>query len=728
MTSTTDGDGGLSRYPVDRRYVVVATQGVLDLNRQQLTIPGRPSIDCGFPVNCFAPEVCVGGHCERGQFPSTAQARYYLPLVQPIVVAGIDPDAEQALLGLQRCVRHGHFLPADASPAPTEDPEPAEILPVLASDTSFVRQTLHVTVQSAALGRSTDPTRLHGWRAVAHESRSMQQLYREYLRNGIADYLDPWPIWSAGDVRYRTIDDDHVGAGVMPSHPLYDRVNDYLETGLAEEVVIPPESEDVWFRPVQQHRDTSAPGEGSPYRSKIWDVVGEYDPGCVTGYDELSGGTLDAYATPTVRLPGGRVMSPSRSLAGYVSSPPLLLTTLSTARWLADPARFGGQPGEAFVSVVRVRVRGTERPGADAQRRLAQAAAAIHESTGLDVDIVKGASTRTIRVDLPAGRFGRPAVTVREDWAVKGVAIRFIRATNVQDSILLGITLVGGGLLLAQTAAASVRQRRVPLAVLRALGYSPWRIAGLVEAETVLIGAASGLLAGLAAMVLPAAAGTRFETALAAAALGVLIAAVAGLVPAMAAARRPAAAALRGEPAVRRSRRVDGPLSLAVTELRSGWAAEWAAAVASIALGALLVGVVVLAFGAYTSQLDQTLLGEGLAARVRPFHLVLSVLTLAVGAVAGAQTLTLAWVSRRQQSGMLRALGWSRLRLVRLAVGHAVLLAAAAFVLAVVPVGVLAMITGAAGTRPRRPWWRPRQPAAWPPVRLRSYRSRWRCW
>jgi putative ABC transport system permease protein len=695
ITSTTVGDGGLSRYPVDRRYVVVATRGVLDLNQQTLTIPGRPSIRCSFPVNCFAPVVCVAGHCARGQFPSTAQARYYLPLLQPIVVAGIDPRAEQALLGVQRCVRHGRYLASDASPSPTEDPEPAEILPVLASDTAYVGQTLHVTVKAAALGNAIDPAHLRDWHVTARDSRSMQLLYREYLRSGIADYLDPWPIWSAGDVRYRTIDTDHVRARMVRSHPLYDRLNNYLETGLADPVLIPPESEDVWFRPVEEHLDAEAPGEGSRYRSKIWDVVGRYDPSCVIGYDRLAGGTLDTYATPAVELPSGRSMSPSRSLAGYVSSPPLLLTTLSAAAWLADPERFRGQPGKAFISVVRVRVRGTAQPGADAQARLAQTAAAIHERTGLDVDIVKGASTRDIHVDLPAGRFGRPAITVREQWAVKGVAIRFTRATNLEDSILLGIALAGGGLLLAQTAAASVRQRRVPLAVLRAFGYSPWRIAALVEVETVLLGAAAGVLAGLAALVLPAATGARLTTALVAAVLGVAIAAVAGLVPALAASRRTAAAALRGEPRMRRSRRVDGPFRLAVTDLRAGWGGDSAVAVASIALGALLVGVLVLAFGAYSGQLDHTVLGRGLAARVRPFHVVLAVLTLTVGAVSGGQALTLAWVARRQQYGMLRALGWSRGRLVRLAASHAALLAMVASVLAAVPVGVLAATTGA---------------------------------
>jgi hypothetical protein len=198
----------------------------------------------------------------------------------------------------------------------------------------------------------------------------------------------------------------------------------------------------------------------------------------------------------------------------------------------------------------------------------------------------------------------------------------------------------------------------------------------------------------LAALALPGVE-ARFATAVAAPAFGVVVAAAAGLVPALAASRRTVVAALRGERRVRRPRRVSGPLSLAATELRAGWAADSAAAVASIALGALLVGLVVLAFDAYSGGLDHTLLGRGLATRVRPFHVVLAALTLSVGAVSGGQALTIAWVSRRAEYGMLRALGWSRLRLVQLAVCQAVLLASVASVLAAVPVAVFAAETDA---------------------------------
>ena len=49
-------------------------------------------------------------------------------------------------------------------------------------------------------------------------------------------------------------------------------------------------------------------------------------------------------------------LEPTRSMAGYLNSPPLLLTTLDGAEWLSDPARYAGQPGQAFISVIRVKV------------------------------------------------------------------------------------------------------------------------------------------------------------------------------------------------------------------------------------------------------------------------------------------------------------------------------------------------------------------------------------
>src|SRR5207237_7383079 len=131
---------------------------------------------------------------------------------------------------------------------------------------------------------------------------------------------------------------------------------------------------------------------------------------CIPGFDPLAGGGLETYSYPRALLPDGRALEPTRSMAGYLNSPPLLLTTLDGAEWLSDPARYAGQPGQAFISVIRVKVAGVEQPGDASVATLARVAVDIREATGLAVDVVKGASPTGVSVTLPPGAFGRPAL------------------------------------------------------------------------------------------------------------------------------------------------------------------------------------------------------------------------------------------------------------------------------------------------------------------------------
>jgi hypothetical protein len=141
--ATERADARLSQYPIETRFIVVAPQGrlTLGLTADILTI-GKRTIECRYPVNCFAGVVCdFSGHCARGAFPSSSSARYYLPLLEPVVVAGIDPVAEQRLVGLKRCLRHGTYLDRHASPVDLRA-DPADLgverIPVLVSDRSFL--------------------------------------------------------------------------------------------------------------------------------------------------------------------------------------------------------------------------------------------------------------------------------------------------------------------------------------------------------------------------------------------------------------------------------------------------------------------------------------------------------------------------------------------------------------------------------------------------------------
>lgn len=665
IDSTTDA--GLSRATVETHYVVVAAEGTVryveGTRDATLELRGR-TINCSYPVTCFAPVECDHGQCG----PPADPPNHGVEVLQPIVIAGVDPAAETALLGLDRCVTRGRALlpgdqPADAA---GRDP-PGTRIPVLVSTRSFVDETFtgHLTraADAAALLRGSQPQALASWRPVREVKSSADQLYRAYLPR-VGDEVDEWPIWSIGDVSYQERPGGmHLEATTRrPDPSIYQRRN--TSSAIPASVTTPPAVRDRWFRTVTQHGYDGAEG------NRYWTVVGTYNPDCLPGFDPLAGGGLETYAAPTVRLADGRVLRPNRSLAGYINPPPLLLTTLGGAAWLSDPKRFDGRPGAAFISVVRVKLAGLGEPGPLAEARIGRVAAEIRDATGLRVDVVKGASPRDVQIDLPAGRFGRPALTVREPWSVKGVAFRFSEAVSAQNLALFTLALAGATILVGETAYTAVRRRRAEFGVLRALGWPTRRVAALVELEMLLLGLAVGMISLALGLPLAALAGVRILvwTMFAAVPLAMAVAALAAVLPALAAARGTTMRVLTvgGHGRVRRSRPPRFTFTLGLRDLVGLWRTEALLGVIAITLGAAMLGTVVLVAAAFRGQLDTTVLGAYLGERVRPFHVAVAALTLAIGALAAGQIVTLGYLERQAQLAALRALGWRRAHVLRL--------------------------------------------------------------
>jgi len=136
-----------------------------------------------------------------------------------------------------------------------------------------------------------------------------------------------------------------------------------------------PEAGDVWLRPVIEAKQPVPPGMAPGYQW-TWAQVGVYDPTCLPGFSTPTG-RMDAYNIPEVRTSGGDVLLPTRSLASYTNSPPLVMTTLEGAKYFANPGVDVGAPGAACISAIRIRVAGTEKPSPAAQARLARVAADI---------------------------------------------------------------------------------------------------------------------------------------------------------------------------------------------------------------------------------------------------------------------------------------------------------------------------------------------------------------
>jgi putative ABC transport system permease protein len=187
VTSTTDA--GLSTGVVATHRLLVASEGVVrypEFSRDAtLSLRGR-TIPCPEKqVSCFAPTVCEHGGCGPPQDGPTPS--WGVELLQPIVVAGVDPDAEAALAGLDRCVVAGRYLTGGDRPREVADRDPpGELIPALVSGRSFVDETLTARLARAgdplALLAGIPPGRLGGWRAVRRSSTTIDRLYRSYLR------------------------------------------------------------------------------------------------------------------------------------------------------------------------------------------------------------------------------------------------------------------------------------------------------------------------------------------------------------------------------------------------------------------------------------------------------------------------------------------------------------------------------------------------------------------
>ena len=607
-----------------------------------------------------------------------------------IPVVGVDPQAEAQLYGLDHCIATGRYLNAGDVPRQTKlgaaSGFPGALLasiPVLANGAPHVddRETLDVDVadDSASLlrpGASIDDSAVAGlrqWHQVATWTVTYGAQYgANFLGTGAANLPatrqieDTRPPIGSSLLQYAAgSDPEHLRVRTVPADP----ANVYSSNpfAVAHSDLPPASASDTWFRSLHLHRaevaDTLFAGYPSDNPVRVYDVVGAYNPSC-TGWQQLTGATgLDLYSYGAHTLPDGTQLRPSDSVASYAGSPPLFLTTLAGAQYFSDPERFADTPGDAFISVVRVRAGGVASPGAVSEARLTRIAADIHARTGLDVDVVKGTSPKAVQVSIPAGTYGRPALSVDESWAVLGAGYRFDQQLAPQNAALFTLVLVAAGILTGQTAFTSVRRRRRELAILRALGWPRWRLAALVELETVLLGLAVGVAGVLVALI----AGWRMyidattgRAVILVLPLSVVIAALAGVVPAVSVARRGTVQVIEGRGRVRRSRPRAGRSAIAVRELLTTWRMEALLGSLAIALGAGLLGGVVLVEVAFRGTLDTTVLGRYLSAEVQPFHIVLGAIAFAIGMLAASQILLLSYLERLPHMATLRALGWPR--------------------------------------------------------------------
>jgi ABC-type antimicrobial peptide transport system permease subunit len=737
VTTSFTTDGGVSHIPGrdGPKYLLVKGSGPNFVRAsenfatgERMTLDGY-TFECTDAMDCYAPAALQSPSVGK-PFPWT---RMYSGTLYPyenmisVPIVAVDPVSENALSGIDSCMTSGRLL-TNADPvvmSPTDSELHPSTIPVLMNATPGFDETVHATVEAAAdplakiaprlstlplsdtFYRSTDLSVATlnslglSFRPVTQFDMSLNTAWAGANGLGLSNegpfnpsanpaqdtltrvkYLGAVPNLSAAQTNQALTD---------PSATYYR----YGQSGSFEFQDNPTdESVDTPFRALK--RLTEASGgfvTKSPFHN--FNILGKYNANCVSKKSSLYSSAFDLYSYPKTVMPNGQLMRPNAGISNFVATMPLLMTNLAGGAYFSDPHRFADGKGDAFLSVIRVKVSGTDTPGPASQTRLEQVAAEIHRRTGLSVDIIKGSSTETMSIQLDAGLFGRPTMAVQQDWLAENVAINFYNAINSTTVVMSVVVAAVAVLLTMQTTYATVRRRRGELVLLRAIGWPSWRLALLMEFEVIGLGVIVALVALLAAafMILVNHPGGGIEAGiLLAAPAAILLTALAGAGPALTASRTRPLAALRGPGRLRRRRRrlIRGPFSLGIREALTTWRWQTLLGALATAVGALFLGAVLAIIHDFHTSLDSTALAQQLSNEVGPFDVLLGVLAVALGATTAVSVVLVATRERLPHFATLRALGWSRVKVAQVVAGQAIAVGLLGGVLGVIALSILA--------------------------------------
>jgi putative ABC transport system permease protein len=602
----------------------------------------------------------------------------------PFLLAAVDPRSEAELAGVNSAVVSGRYLRENDRPrvASTSSGTGFHEIPVIAASRPYIDDSLSIDVQRlvprggvTSLLLSHDPfaalARAPG-RTVTRVHVGPSKPYDELLSppkpGQPPQVVDAY--WTAGPNDYRTVGRAAVTAIAHPNP------DDVWSSRFSLSVNPPMDNDDTNFRPLAEHVGSNEIS-GSVLASVGLNVVGRFNPAKIPGFNPLTRVPLTTYNAPTAvgadlqsrQLLGNAALSPTANIAGYIQSPPLLLTSLRALPALLNPNVYTDTNQAAPISVIRVRVGGLHGTVRQQLAEIGQVALAIKKSTHLQVDVTAGASPTQVEVRLPAGKYGRPALNLLEPWVQKGVAVRILSAVDRKSAALFGLILLITAFFLANGAFASVRSRRTEIGVLRCLGWRRSAIVRLVLGELIMIGLAAGLTGAVLAAILIKVFGldlAPWHVGLVPP-VAVALATIAGLVPAWRAGRgQPLDAVAPPVQQPRRSRPVRTLAGLAMSNLRR-MPARVALAAASLGIGVAALTVLVTIQLSFGHTIAGTALGGFVTTQVRGVDYLSAALAILLGAASVADVLYLNIRERQPEFAALAATGWQTRHVARVA-------------------------------------------------------------
>ncbi|WP_282019460.1 FtsX-like permease family protein [Planomicrobium okeanokoites] len=425
-----------------------------------------------------------------------------------IMIAGIDPEAEAAMAGLDEAIigsdSSSYFNESDVS-APTGEvlgDTPEYKVPALISNQDFVDAKLTYSFEKLDIAFDAD----------------QQAIAEDILSKGGEEYLDEFEGTPVKEFTYQTTDvhekltqkilnpyseairavPDQAWIAAKPSIVKYTPVTSpfperWPYTYEVEPFELPDDS--LWATKHMYRQVNPYSYDSSKWPKLRLDFVGVFDPQKLQiSKDPLTELPMETYFPAKAQwvmdsdnnpINPPAEMKPTNDDYGFLTKPPLVLTTLEAAAQIL---------GDTPISAIRVNVKGVELMDEESEALLQEVAAEIEQQTGLITDITLGSSPQLALTHLP-GLDGEEALGwVQQPWIKIGSSISIFKEAKIGMSGVIASVILVAIVYVFASSIIMLFARKKEFAVLLALGWRPSQLSKLLFLEATILGGLVALI------------------------------------------------------------------------------------------------------------------------------------------------------------------------------------------------------------------------------------------
>lgn len=592
-----------------------------------------------------------------------------------IMIAGIDPEAEAAMAGLDEAIvasdSSRYFTESDVVSATGEVIDTPEYkIPVLISNQDFV--DARITYRFEKIDLAFD--------------NNQQQIAEDILAKGKEQYLDTLEGTPVKEFTYQTTEvheklikkildpaydgimtvPDRAWIALKPSSVNYSPVTSPFKERWpfayeVEPFELPEDS--PWATQHMYRQFNPYSTDSSAWPKLQLDFVGVFDPQKLqlskdpltelpmeTYFPAKAQWVMDADNTP-INPPTD--MKPTNDDYGFLTKPPLVLTTLDAAAQIL---------GDTPISAIRVNVKGVEVMDEESERILKEMAAEIEQQTGLITDITLGSSPQLALTHLPALEDEEPLGWIQQPWIKIGSSISIFKEAKIGLSGVIASVILVAIVYVFASSIIMLVARKKEFAVLLALGWRPSQLSKLLFWEATLLGTLVALISWfiLGVFYVTGSVDTSASRVFLIGVSGIAIYWFGSLIPiALIRKIKPFESMRSGEVSFKAKRlaRSESVIGMSVNHLVSQWQRSLLSIFAIAVPTSLFIFFLFVTFR-LKGVLYATWLGEFVALEVGTMHYVAMAVALLIAVLTTTEIMWQNVAERQSQIAVLKATGW----------------------------------------------------------------------